>query len=55
MTDLSAARHELLKGRLAAWQAYDRLLASERTAIRKARRAHILQRERRYIAQKREN
>lgn len=45
MTDWSAARHELRKGRLAAWQAYDRLLASERTAIRKAK-AHVRQRER---------
>jgi hypothetical protein len=45
MTDWSAARHELRKGRLVAWQMQDRLLNSERTAIRKAWKAHVRQRE----------
>ena len=45
MTDWSAARHELRKGRLVAWQKQDWLLNSEWAAIRKARRAHIRQRE----------
>src|SRR5215510_3392256 len=45
MSDLSAARRELWTGRLVAWPMQDRLLNSERAATRKARKAHIRQRE----------